>query len=435
MGFSGDVSVMSIQEVLEFVATNALSGSLSVSGQSKSMMLYFHDGGIVIPAVPPKRKSGRIDRSALAALLDRGSKLSKSSGKLQTLPESNGESATKAKPKKKRALSPDVIEKILSAAGDEDPRELAKRVEDAILDALQWVQTRFEFAPGALPAHVSKQMRSGQTLSFDANSILMEDARRLDDSKRISGVIGMLEAATAARGDARNRRDLHGDLTGIGFAAVLQSLNTQRRSGTLTVYTSDREESLYFSRGDAFVLLRQEVEEGQFARDFLGESWVDGVEQKSVEQEPICVGLVPIDELSEDEQRVVKDTFLDVLFWDEAQFVFLKDDLPADFHDPGRTVGKVALKTRGFLMEAIQRLTEWDEVRKVVGSRNAVLDFMDFEEKMNQSKSVYGSTLQVLTLIDGNLSFEQIVNLSGLGYLEVGRIVKELLEDGHLEVL
>lgn len=427
MGFSGDVSVMSIQEVLEFVVTNALSGSLAVRGPSNSMNLFFHEGGIVVPTIPPKRKSGRIDRSALTALLDRGAKLSKSSGRLRT---TNGSDAKKKKKKKsnnKRAISADVIEKILGASDDVDPRELAKRVEEALLEALRWGKARFDFAPGEMPHHARKQLKSGLALTFDVNSVLMEDARRIDDTERMSS--SGISDRIVIPGQARNQRDLHGDLKGIGLAAVLQSLSTQRRSGTLTVYTSDREESLYFGHGEAFVLLREEEGGSDFARDFLGDDLVDQEHQTNTR-----VGLVSIDDLSEDEQRAVKDTFLDALFWDEAQFVFLKNDLPADFDEPGEKVGKIALKTRGFLMEAIQRLTEWDEVRRAVGGRSAVLDFMNFEEKMSQSKLVDPRSLSIMTLIDGNLTFDQIVNLSGLEYLEVGRVVKKLVDDGHLKV-
>jgi hypothetical protein len=40
-----------------------------------------------------------------------------------------------------------------------------------------------------------------------------------------------------------------------------------------------------------------------------------------------------------------------------------------------------------------------------------------------------------MTLIDGRLSFDEIVRLSGLEHMEVGRIVRDLVDEGHLKVL
>jgi hypothetical protein len=321
-----------------------------------------------------------------------------------------------------------VIEEILARAGDLDRDELAKKVEEAIQQVLLWYPARFDFQPGDLPTPILRDIKLGRVLGFEPTSIVMEAARRRDDSSRAQGF-----AAVRQDEGATGRRDLHGTLAGIGLAAVLQSLNSQRRTGTLTVFTDEREEHLYFKRGEAYVLI-YEKEDDDFARDFLGGSWMDTV-QLSHDFASASAGSLSETDLTEADLRAIKDKFLDMLFWDEAEFVFVKDKLPPEFDDPDDKVSKIALQTGRFLLEAIQRLTEWDGVRRVIGTRAAVLDFFDFERKMNQSTAVAGRKLQILTLIDGCLTFEQVVKLSGLEHLEVGRVVVDLVDAGHLQVI
>lgn len=445
MAFSGDVSVMGLDEVISFLGTNGLDGVLTVCAAASSLKLYFREGAIVCPKGAPKRQSGRIDKGALAALLARGAKLSKSSGRLKTVEK--GEKASNKKterrvvaPKPKpnqRAIAPDVIEQILARAGDLDREELSQRIEETIQNVLLWYPAQFEFQPGNLPPHLLRDLKLGRTLGFEPNSILMEAARRRDNTSRVQGVKEALAAHAKAEVErseqGKARRDLHGNLAGIGLAAVLQSLNTQRRTGTLTVFTDEREEHLYFRYGEAYVLIHEKGDD-EFAKDFLGESWMDTV-QISQDFASAHSGSLSESDLTEADLRAVKDKFLDMLFWDEAEFVFVKDALPPEFSEPGEKVSKIALQTGRFLLEAIQRLTEWDGVRKVIGSRAAVLDFMDFERKMDQSTAVSGRNLQIMTLIDGRLTFEQVVRLSGLEHLEVGRVVTELVDAGHLKVV
>jgi hypothetical protein len=439
MAFSGDVSVMGLDEVIGFLGSNGLGGVLTVANAACSLTLYLRSGVILCPVVPPKRKSGRIDQASLAAILSRGAKLSKSSGRQKALGSKASQKQTETRKRvgsgpTRKALPPDVLEKILGNAAELDRDVLALKVEETIQQVLLWYPARFDFKPGELPRHVGRDFKAGRCLELEPNSLLMEAARRRDNTKRHVGIKESLEAsaeAEATKGAAH--RDLQGDLAGIGLAAVLQSLNGQRRSGTLSVFTHDREESLHFQNGEAFVLIQEKTEDA-FAKDFLGESWMDQVKLAD-DFAQARAGMHAESDLTEAELRAVKDKFLDILFWDEAEFVFQKDVLPPEFHTPGDKVSKIALQTGRFLMEAIQRLTEWDGVRQVIGGGEAVLEFVDAESKVTQSSVLSMRGLQVMTLIDGRLSFSELVRLSGLEHLEVGRLVKELVEGGQLQIV
>jgi hypothetical protein len=224
---------------------------------------------------------------------------------------------------------------------------------------------------------------------------------------------------------------LQGDLDGIGLAAVLQALHDQRRTGTLVVSAGAKEERLLFSRGDAFVLRGGRDDEGEeFLDFFLGD---EGEEQVSA-LAGAGAGFVPQGTLSAAEMRELKDEFLDLLFWEEASFTFYPDDLPDGFFQPAEDhVDKIALETRGFLLEAMHHMAEWDRIREHVPSVTSVFRFV--EGRKGQEIGRRAAAAPTLMLIDGRLSVRDLVRVSGEQLLEVGRLLSTLVRSGALELV
>ena len=105
-----------------------------------------------------------------------------------------------------------------------------------------------------------------------------------------------------------------------------------------------------------------------------------------------------------------------------------------EFNLPAGTSAELLTKPMGrFLMEAIQRLGEWDGIRRTLGSGDPVLRFTDYEWKLSAVRGHERSEL--LLLIDGRRSLEELVRQSGLTHLEVGRVVAPLVAAGSLEVI
>lgn len=242
----------------------------------------------------------------------------------------------------------------------------------------------------------------------------------------LDGIDGMPSVRLGA--GAGGNPALEGDLEGIGLAAVLQALRDNGRTGTLVVTAMKREEKLYFHRGEVFILRFADPEAEAFAEFFLGE---EGAEQ--VEKLVVSGGRVDEKTLDPAEVREIKATFLDILFWEGARFGFFQDELPDEFFSPGENVSEIALETDRFLLDAIRALTEWDQIRRVVPSGRTVLRFPDLERKMAAIRDA-GSP-EVLTLIDGRQSFDDVVRISAERRLVVGRLVRDLVEQGALVVV
>ena len=98
---------------------------------------------------------------------------------------------------------------------------------------------------------------------------------------------------------------------------------------------------------------------------------------------------------------------------------------------PGEGVSKVALRTGRFLMEAMQLVTEYEAIVEVIGNSRTAYAFAQADGKLKAIQAL--GHPEILTLIDGRLCFDDLVRISGEQRLEVGRVVRGLVEDGSLE--
>lgn len=255
-------------------------------------------------------------------------------------------------------------------------------------------------------------------------------SRRLAEAGTAYGYAGFqaefqkLKLAGTGAGEA----GLEGDLDGVGLAAVLQSLRNNRRTGTLVVRSGRREERLCFQVGEAFFLEVDDTEGDAFVEFFLGDD-ADSFGDLGGEGGG-GRGLVAEDELDRDELAELKKRFLDILLWDDSTFAFYQSALPEEFFEVGEGVTKVALRTQRFLLQAMQVMHAWEEAVEVIGSGKAQLEFSDADAKHRAIREC--GLPEMLTLIDGRMSFDDLVRASRVPRLEAGQLVAELV---RLEVM
>ncbi len=310
--------------------------------------------------------------------------------------------------------------------------ELRRQARASRLDFLRFVARGLEKGYLRAPNKVELRVELLRVLRKEHDLQAARLARALvalGHPDALDGIDGLppLRSAAAEGGNPA----LEGDLEGVGLAAVLQALRDNGRTGTLVVTAARREEKLYFHRGEVFILRFSDPEAEAFAEFFLGDEGAEHVE-RLVEQQGRG-GRVAEGQLDPAELREVKATFLDILFWEGARFAFNQDELPDEFFAPDEDVTEIALETDRFLLDAIRALTEWDHIRRVVPSGRAVLRFADLEAKMSAIRE--RDHAEVLTLIDGRQTFDDLVRISGERRLVVGRLVRELVEQGALTLV
>ncbi len=463
MAFSGSVSAMGLDQVIGFLAKNALDGVLIVTSDEARFELFFDEGRILFP-IARRPDSGRLPAGDLAALRARAKQLRgeepssprnrrPASGRMRrsALHELLGRATAVSTgaappPRDSGKLSRKALGELMARAQDVEAARKRSQLTEEVEELFRWSEARFTFEPGKVSFDVRRGVASGKTLCLDTTALLMELARRADEVRRYpvrprrrrapeakpakddTRVVPRLGEAESPSGPSADARLLAGDLEGIGLAAVLQALRDNRHTGTLEIRAGGRTERVLFSSGEAFLLRARRNDGDEFVAFFLGESGARAVNDLAQSGIWELAPQVAEASLSSDEQREMKEAILDLLFFDDAEFAFRLGELPSEFFLTPMDVTKVALHTERFLYEAIGQMTRWDWVRRATGGNAAVLQFASAPRKLQAVRDV----ADWLTLVDGRLTLDDLVRASGHSRLVVGETLAQLMEAGAL---
>lgn len=229
--------------------------------------------------------------------------------------------------------------------------------------------------------------------------------------------LDQLEAHETELRVQETRPTLRGDLANYSLAEVLQSFHLSKRTGSLRVYVegnNPRNQDLYFEEGQAYLL--------------TGAGDMDGVDA-DLEEELLASGHVTEEQLASAAAQQMKDEVYEMFLWEGAEFEFAADHLPADFYS-SRAHRKIRLNTVQFLMGAIRRQSEWEEVREVLPNDKIVLQFPSSEVKM-QALADHG-TEDLLLLVDGRHPIADLVRISGIRRYAALPLLARLVREGAL---
>lgn len=219
-----------------------------------------------------------------------------------------------------------------------------------------------------------------------------------------------LEAAELEVENQASRPTLRGDLASFSLAEVLQSFYMSKRSGTLRIIEKNREREIYFQEGEVYLLL-------------------DGYDSGETNLQPLHLGN---DDLAETLAVQMKDELYEVFLW-EAEFEFQAQVLPRAFYtEVGRSY-RVKINTQQFLMEAVRRIAEWEEVRATLPSDDLVLTFETYDKKM-RAITARGSA-DLLLLIDGRHRISDAIRMSGAGRFQSLVLLADLARSGDMVVV
>jgi hypothetical protein len=224
-----------------------------------------------------------------------------------------------------------------------------------------------------------------------------------------------LEAAEAALEAEAARPTLRGDLASFSLAEVLQSFHIGKRSGTLRIFDDRRRREIYFVDGTVNLLL-----EGAETAELSVRGGAS----------PPLPAVFRGDGMAETLTDQMKDELYEVFLWDKAEFEFTADVLPAIFYNDSLKLWRVELNTSQFLMEAVRRIAEWEEVRAVIPHDNLKLSFASPDAKM-QAIQTRGQA-DLLLLVDGQHTISDAIRMSGSKRFQSLCVLAELLREGAI---
>jgi DNA-binding response OmpR family regulator len=165
--FAGDVSVVSIAEVLQLLDLQRQSGALCIFTRDAEITLYIKQGRIDFAAwrgLPPQFLIGRY-------LVEEGAV---TRAQLKTVVENN-------KAGDKRLIGEALVE-LGFVSKETVTKALARQTSELVYEVVRWKMGRFSFTVGAEHPAATKA-----ALSMETSSLVMEGFRRVDEWRMIEG--------------------------------------------------------------------------------------------------------------------------------------------------------------------------------------------------------------------------------------------------------
>ncbi|HTM20311.1 MAG TPA: DUF4388 domain-containing protein [Kofleriaceae bacterium] len=264
------------------------------------------------------------------------------------------------------------------------------------------------------------------SIPTDAGAIADAAAGALDDAT--------LEAILAEAGAAASA-SLVGDLSVVPIAEVLQLLDTQEQSGTLSVTRGRGNVEIYFRRGKIELAVATGVAEefllGRFIVDseLMTQQDFDGFlasrtpGTKLIGQQLIKLGYIGDLDLKSALRRQTSELVYEVLRWRFGSFRFRADrELPGPATDAA-----LGLDVEGILMEGFRRVDEWHLIEREIDDFDLVfLRNEDAVAQMGRGR-LTREELAVLELVNGKNTVKDIIRRSKMGSFEVSKMLYRLL--------
>lgn len=236
---------------------------------------------------------------------------------------------------------------------------------------------------------------------------------------------------------------IKGALGIISLSELFQHLAASGKQGTLTVTDDESTKIIYFGSNGVILLstgkrkglrlgdlllaaerlraleLSRALERQQRTGQRLGEVLED-------------MGLMTHEQITEFVIAQLQDELFDLFRWEEASFEFREGEPPSRLYDPDETVSQIALDVRTLLMEAQRRLDEWEEIRQVLANPKAVYSLTGLGLQFHLHKPLDQPTLEVLPLVDGKRTVDDIVRDSKRSRYDVLKLLHHLVQQGYL---
>jgi hypothetical protein len=279
--------------------------------------------------------------------------------------------------------------------------------------------------------HYERLEQCRQAGRLDDAIILCKSAMAFGYAPKLYGErLRELRALQEKKGPSTEARPLlQGDAASLGLAELLQLLHQGKVSGTLRIDDGpEREKVLYLDQGTLYVL---KVEASHSDREvwdlIMGDDTKSALDLSGILNRR---GLVAEDEVGAAELESIKQDIFDCFLWEGASYEFVQNLLPPELRDDSQRATKLALRTDRLLIEAMSRLAEWDELKKVVKGERAVFRYASPAAQLEaiQTEGIGA----VAYLFDGKHTLGEVLRISSEPRLRIYRVVRDLVESGKL---
>lgn len=233
---------------------------------------------------------------------------------------------------------------------------------------------------------------------------------------------------------------IEGPIKELNLMDLFQLLAMSRKSGVLTLDSTQNVGQVFFSNGNITRATLQQGEEklGQkLARDGkLSPGEVDSLLQEQSGRKPrkplgtlaVEAAGLPKNVVMEKLRAQVEDVVAIIMDWHDGYFRFEEMDLPPD-QDLG-----FSLVTENVIMEVSRRLDEWSKIRTRLPDLDMVLVLSPGSDVTSGKLDIKPEEWLILASIDGRRTARQVIQSVGGEEFETAKVIYGLIATGLVKV-
>lgn len=234
---------------------------------------------------------------------------------------------------------------------------------------------------------------------------------------------------------------LKGNLKEFSLADIFQLLDLSKKTGTLYVDDSEKENRVFFREGKIFLVTSEGQEElgNQLVKSGkLTEGRLISVfetQQSSEGRKKLAEILIEKDFIQPDvlkafmEERI-QDAIFDLFTLNQGEFCFEMDNVSETQEED---IG-LFLNVKKVIAEAKQRLEEWEIIKEKIPSFQSILGMSPGPLDKKREIVLKPEEWQVLRFVDGKRPLKEIAESAGLSKFHTGKLLYNLLLAELLEV-
>ncbi len=228
---------------------------------------------------------------------------------------------------------------------------------------------------------------------------------------------------------------ISGNIKTMALSELLQWLSQGQKTGTLLFDGKKVQKRIFFEEGVIIASASTDPNEylGHFlvSHGYIDEKTVnEAVARQKAEGQLIGKILVSMGALDEEDlqqmlQLKSEESIYDIFTWDEGEFRFLDDELPAE------TFIRMNLDVQRIVLEGSRRMDEWNRIREWVPSPMAVPVLMIDPEQAEMDEV----DQRILAWVDDDRTVEEISHGAQTSVFMISQILAQHVQEGHLKMI
>lgn len=230
---------------------------------------------------------------------------------------------------------------------------------------------------------------------------------------------------------------LSGRLRDTKLPTLLRFLQRNKKSGILIVHRNDLDKSIYIKNGDIVFAISKYPDDrlgevllkmGRITLDQY-ETSVRLLKQTGKRQGTILVeqGFINPKDLFMAVTHQVKEIILSLFTWIDGDYLFQEGDLPSE------EVITLRMSTARLIYEGVHRIQDWTRLRRELAPLSTPLQITTDPLVLFQDLGLDPSSRQLISLIDGNKTVEEIFRGSPLKAFETLKCLYFMIAIGIVE--